>query len=172
MSEARLEDSVSAIVGHLFKQAMGSFPAGVAIIASGRGPERRGLTATAVCSVSAEPPRLLVCVNKSAEAHPVIRRHRCFGVSFLGESDEALAHRFAARDGSKGVVRFIDREWMELKSGAPVLAEAVASIDCSVEQEVDVGTHMIFIGSVLAVRCVGGEPLVYHAKRFAGLRPA
>ena len=172
MMQAARAQNAAADVGALFKEAMGAFAAGVAIIASGRGAERRGLTATAVCSVSAEPPRLLVCVNKSAEACPVIHRTQSFSVNLLAERESDPAQRFAARDGSKGEIRFADRDWSPLASGAPVLADALASVDCAVEREVDAGTHTIFIGSVLAVRCPGGEPLVYHARRFSALRPS
>jgi flavin reductase (DIM6/NTAB) family NADH-FMN oxidoreductase RutF len=93
-----------AAVAEAFRAAMARFPATVTIVATGRGDERRGFTATAVFSVSMAPPLLGVCVNKTVEAHDLISGNRCFTVNVLGREQEAIANRFAARDGSKGAL--------------------------------------------------------------------
>ena len=111
-----------------FKRALGQFAGGVAVIAAGIGDRRRGLTATAICSLSADPPKMLVCVNKSAEAHDVIADTGCFSINFLRHDQRGLAERFAALDGSKGASRFADAPWDRLVTGAPVLSSAVAEI--------------------------------------------
>src|SRR5690349_10286801 len=107
----------------LFRLAMRQLASAVTIVTSGSGPCRRGLTATAVCSLSADPPSLLVCINKQTECHEIIRQNGHFCVNALGADDEGLAGRFAGRDGSHGLSRFSAGSWTELVTGAPVLQE-------------------------------------------------
>lgn len=153
-----------------FKASMRRLAATVTIVTTGQGPSRRGFTATAVCSVSMMPPRLLVCVNQSAEAHPLILQHASFCVNLLGESQRSLAESFAAVDGSKGVARFGDGEWMELATGAPALSTALACIDCSLFQAIESGTHTIVIGDVRGVHLNATEaPLLYYDRQFRKL---
>ena len=153
-----------------FKSAMRHVPAGVCIITSGQADERRGLTATAMCSVSAAPPTLLVCVNRNAEAHPVITRERRFCVNILSAEDGPLADRFAALDGSKGVGRFSDRDWTNLGARTPALADALVSIECELTESVEVATHGIFIGAVTAVRVnPTRSPLIYYDRKYRQL---
>lgn len=155
-----------------FKRAMRQLAGGVAVIASGRGEFRRGLTATAVCSLSASPARLLVCVNRSAEAHDVIAGTRSFSVNILGDDQQWVAERFAAMDGSKGAVRFTGEPWTELVTGAPVLPSAIAAFDCELETEMATETHTIYIGRVVETRCDdAGMPLVYHQRQFCAPTP-
>jgi flavin reductase (DIM6/NTAB) family NADH-FMN oxidoreductase RutF len=142
---------------------------GVAIITAGTGPKRRGFTATAVCSVSADPPTVLVCANRSAEAHDVIAHHRHFCINLLASGDAALADRFAARDGSKGAIRFEGRDWQDLGTGAPALADALVNLDCEVDQSFTTGTHTVFFGLVRGARVNPADPLVYFDQRFRAL---
>ena len=144
--------------------------AGVCIITAGQGEDRRGLTATAMCSVSADPPTLLVCVNRTAEAHPVIGRERRFCVNILSSGEEELANRFAALDGSKGVVRFADRDWTTLGERTPALADALVAIECVLTEALDVATHGIFIGKVAMVRTDPSKsPLIYYDREYRTL---
>jgi flavin reductase (DIM6/NTAB) family NADH-FMN oxidoreductase RutF len=155
-----------------FKRAMRQLAGGVAVIASGNGDRRRGLTATAVCSLSSTPARLLVCVNRSAEAHDVIAGTRCFSVNILGDDQQALAERFAALDGSKGAIRFAGERWSELVTGAPVLQSAIAAFDCELDAELPTETHTVYIGRVVKTICDdAGMPLVYHQRQFCAPTP-
>ena len=151
-----------------FRAAMRELAAGVAIVASGSGHRRRGMTATAVCSLSAEPPALLVCVNRNAECHKTILECGSFCVNLLGSEGEALASRFAGRTGERGVERFSDEHWGVLSTGAPVLLDAIASFDCTLREAIDAGTHSIFVGDVEAVMVEASRSaLIYRAGRFA-----
>jgi flavin reductase (DIM6/NTAB) family NADH-FMN oxidoreductase RutF len=155
-----------------FRRAMRQLAGGVAIIAAGSGERRRGLTATAVCSLSASPARILVCVNRSAEAHDVIAAARRFSVNLLRHDQQAVAESFAAMDGSKGAVRFVSGAWTQLATGAPVLSSAVAAIDCELETELTADTHTIYIGRVVETICDDeGTPLVYHRRQFCAPTP-
>lgn len=168
----------SAVMGQLgapgiadeFKIAMRHLVGAVTIITSGTGERRRGLTATAMCSVCASPPTILVCVNRSAEAHAFIKEGGAFCVNLLSDKDNALADRFAALDGTKGVARFEGRSWSEISTGAPVLDDALASFDCRVTETFDTETHTIFIGLVRGVRVnPGARPLLYYDRKYREL---
>jgi flavin reductase (DIM6/NTAB) family NADH-FMN oxidoreductase RutF len=151
-----------------FREAMARFPATVTVVTTGRGEGRRGFTATAVFSVSMAPPLVGVCINKSAEAHDLVAANRCFSVNVLTDDQETVANRFAARDGSKGAVRFESDRWETLPTGSPCLASAAANIDCELVSGLDVGTHTLVLGKVKAVRLnEREEPLMYFDRRFA-----
>ncbi len=153
----------------VFKLAMRRLAAGVTIITTCHDGERCGLTATAVCSLSADPPQLLVCVNRSARAHDVIRRGANLCVNLLARRHKALAGYFAG--GRKGEERFRSGKWTTLKTNAPVLDDALASFDCVVRETMESSTHTIFIGQVVDVRLrAEGHPLLYAGGAYAGLQ--
>ena len=153
-----------------FKRGMRQFAAGVSIVTVAYEGTRDGLTATAVTSISAEPPHLLVCVNATAGAHGPIHRSGSFCLNLLARDQEAIAKRFAGMDGAARGDRFALGTWATLSTGAPVLDGALANFDCIVVREIEAATHTVFIGRVLAVRTdPHGEPLIYGDGRFAGL---
>ena len=157
-------------IAEAFKGAMRHVPGAVTIITTGGGEHRRGLTATAMCSVCASPPTILVCVNRSADAHSFIVEGGAFCVNLLGAQDQALANRFASLDGSKGTIRFEGREWKENVTGAPVLEDALASLDCRVTETFDTETHTIFIGLVHGVQVNERiKPLIYYDRSYREL---
>ena len=126
---------------------------------------RGGLTATAVCSVSADPPQMLVCVNRSSSAEAVIVSAGRFGVSFLSQEQEKVAYAFAASLEN----RFDHAEWMELGSGVPLLQGAAAAFDCVVVQTVQAGTHTIFIGAIVAAISQDVPNLMYKAGAYGAI---
>lgn len=130
------------------------------------------MTATAVASVTAEPARLLVCVNRSTWAHGIISQSRVLGVNVLGADALDLAQRFAG--GVPPEEKFAQGAWLTATSGAPLLANALASFDCVVREVVEASTHDIIICEVLGVllRKPGGDPLIYFDGAFLGERPA
>jgi flavin reductase (DIM6/NTAB) family NADH-FMN oxidoreductase RutF len=147
----------------LFVAGMRLHAAGVTVVTTLHLGRRAGLTATSVCSVSAEPPQILVCVNREADANAPIHASRRFCVNVLAADQHRLADRFAGRFGDVGEVRFAQGGWTRLATGAPVLEGCRASFDCSVVAVLEAGTHTIFVGLVEAV-AVRPElaPLVYH----------
>jgi flavin reductase len=151
-----------------FKKALRGVAGAVSIVTSGSYPARRGLTVTAACSLSVEPSTVLVCVNKSAGAHDTIVKTRAFGWNVLSSGHVPLAQTFAGLDGSKGDIRFVEKEWSSLKTGAPILIDALCSFDCRVIGVHPTGTHTIFVGAVLAeTHRDDREPLVYRQGQFA-----
>ncbi|WP_246519938.1 flavin reductase family protein [Ancylobacter lacus] len=151
-----------------FRAAMRELAGGVTIITAAGPNGPRGLTATAVCSVSAEPPTLLVCVNRATEGHGAIDGAGSFCVNVTATEHRDLAEHFAGRGGLRGAERFLHGRWDTLATGAPVLADALAAFDCRVIQRLDWGTHTVFLGAVAATRIAAAErpALVYRGGAF------
>ena len=133
--------------------------------------ERQGLTATAVCSVSADPPTLLCCVNRGSISHAAIRDAKLFAVNVLALEDKALADRFAKP--ISGEEKFEHGMWTQLLTGAPILKSASAALDCRLSQVIDVATHGILVGEIQAVsiRQHGVKPLLYTSGGYGGFAP-
>lgn len=155
-----------------FKEAMRHCAGAIALVTVGHETGRRtGLTATAVCSLSDDPPSLLICVNRNASAHPRIRSERCFGVSFLGDQHTALALAFSGQKGIDGDDRFSFGNWTTAATGAPLLQDAVVAFDCELRQEWETRTHSVFVGDIRNAnfRCEA-QPLLYLRGTFHGVR--
>lgn len=139
----------------------------VTIIAVGDAGRRTGLTATAVCSLTDSPPTLLACVNRSASAHKPIQTIRSFSINLLARDQSELAMAFSGRAGLEGEARFAAEEWMTLVTGAPVLKNALATLDCELVDEHGFDTHSVFIGRVRDGRWRENvEPLLYFQGSF------
>ena len=151
-----------AIDPTIFRQAMRRLAGGVGVITVGTGEDRTGLTATSVTALSAEPPRLLVCINRSASAWPLLTEYGSFGVNLLDSNQQDLADRFAGKSGEKGPARFTGTRWKSLVTGAPLLEGALAAIDCTVEEVIERHSHAIVIGRIEAVDLGNwSDPLLY-----------
>ena len=134
----------------------------VTVIACGAAPERSGLTATAFASLSDRPPTVLACVNQAAGAHDLIVRANAFSVNLLSTGQQQVAERFAGIGGLKGEARFAGLSWGTLATGSPILANALASLDCELVEQHTFSTHSIFIGRVVAGQFqAAAEPLLY-----------
>jgi flavin reductase (DIM6/NTAB) family NADH-FMN oxidoreductase RutF len=145
-----------------FRLAMREFANGVALVTTGHGEQRSGCTATSFCSLSLDPPSLIVCVSRDSSTLALLRTVNAFGVSILAGAHEHLADRFAGRGGLKGAARFAGSDWMTLVTGAPLLRDALAGMDCTVEEVLDRHTHAIVIGRVAAVHRDGQGPALIH----------
>jgi cob(II)yrinic acid a,c-diamide reductase len=126
----------------------------VALVTVGTEPGRRtGLTVTSACSLSDDPPSLLVCVNRTASAHAL------------------LALTFSGQNGINGDDRFALGRWIIGATGAPLLEHAVAAFDCVLMQEFETETHSVFIGEVRDTRIsVETSPLIYLCSSFQSVR--
>ena len=145
------------------RYGMRHFAVGVTIITAGEGADRAGLTATAVCSVTADPPRLVVFVNKNVAASDVVLNSGALCVNVLAGDQEEVAKAFAGMiEGVHGDARFAHGEWHALTTGAPTLDGALANFDCRVIKVFDESTHHAFLCEVLAT-CErnDGEALIY-----------
>ncbi|NUU02113.1 flavin reductase [Herbaspirillum robiniae] len=155
-----------------FRDAMSRLGAAVNIVTTDGPAGRHGLTVSAVCSVTDEPPTLLVCINQSAGAHDVVAANGRLCVNVLGAQHESLSDAFGRR-GLSTDERYARARWGTLQSGAPVLADAAVSLDCKIARAEQVGTHSVFFCSVLDI-AIAGEPngLIYFNRLYHPLGPA
>ena len=150
----------------LFRQVAGSFASGVTVITTGDDGEFHGMTASAFTSLSLEPTRVLVCVDKKAETLPALQSSGRFVVNILAADQEQLSRTFASKDSPQAHgLAGIDYELGEL--GVPVLNGALAYFECALAQEIDGGDHVIVIGEVENAG-VGEieDPLLYFRGRY------
>jgi flavin reductase (DIM6/NTAB) family NADH-FMN oxidoreductase RutF len=133
-----------------FRSIMGSFASGVSVVTTLDEDDRPyGLTCSAVCSVSAEPPLLLSCVRTPSSTLDTLRKRGYFAVNFLDSQARDLSDLFASRSQDK----FTDVQWgAGAASGMPVLERTVAHAECEVHDVIDAGDHAIVLG-----RLIGGE---------------
>ncbi|MEM7569811.1 MAG: flavin reductase family protein [Pseudomonadota bacterium] len=151
----------------VFKAGMRQLVGGVTAVTTMHEGRQAGLTATAVCSVSAEPPRLLVCVNCRGETYEMIGASRIFSVNILAREHEDLAKRFAGMLPLASGDKFEGDGWDSAATGAPMLKNALASFDCRVSMIMDTGSHGVVIGDIQHVRVRdGGSPLLYSSGEF------
>jgi len=148
-----------------FLNAMRRLTTTVSVISCAHEDTWFGMTATAVTSVCAEPPALLVCINGSAATHDPLLASARFCVNMLGVGQQNISAAFSGK--LKGVDRFSEGTWSLSDDGLPYLERAQASIFCRTERVVPFGTHSIFIGSVDWVS-LGGQiaPLLYEDGRY------
>jgi flavin reductase (DIM6/NTAB) family NADH-FMN oxidoreductase RutF len=135
-----------------FRRAMRHLAGGVSVITAGRANDITGMTVTSVSSLSVDPPTLIVSINRDSSSWPLIKRLGFFGVNILTADQLDVAERFTGKGGLKGADRFAGAEWFTGASGVPLLAGALAAIDCEVEDIVERHSHAIVIGRVLDVQ--------------------
>ena len=154
-----------------FFEIMASFPSGVAIVTTlDEQGAPKGLTTTAVASVSAHPPLLLVCVDLASRTLPALQARRRFVVNFLREGRSELALRFA----SKAEEKFGSLSWRPTESGLPLLVDdALAWAECETAEELETGDHVILLGSVDAGGGPSDEdtPLLYYRRSWGVWAP-
>ena len=156
-----------------FKQAMRHLIGGVSVITAGADEAKTGLTVTSAISLSLDPPTMMVCVNRNASAWPVIQRERHYCVNILDSRHQGLADRFAGRGGVNGAARYEGARWRQFATGAWGLEDALAVVDCAVEEIIERHSHGIMIGAVKWVHLGGGgEALIYGHGSYSALNLA
>lgn len=146
-----------------FREAMASFPSGVTVVTTTDWQGRRwGFTATSFCSLSLDPPLVLVCLAKDAQCHPAFAEAESWVVHVLGAEHSDLALRFA----TKGADKFSAAVFHESSRGHPVLADAGTVLECDTFDRHDGGDHTILVGRVHEVRLNHMTPTVYFRRGF------
>lgn len=151
-----------------YRNAMAQLAGAVNIVTTD-GPEgRAGFAATAVCSVSDNPPTLLVCINRNSSAHKYVTENGVLCVNTLAADQQELSALFGGKTPID--VRFAAGEWKRLETGAPALIGALASFDCRIRTVHDGGTHDILICDVLdSVIGDADEALIYFRRGYRSL---
>jgi flavin reductase (DIM6/NTAB) family NADH-FMN oxidoreductase RutF/DNA-binding GntR family transcriptional regulator len=146
----------------VFRDVIGRFASGVTVITARSEGNDFGTTASAVSSLSMEPPMLLICLNRTSETRKAILDAGWFAVNILRESQADLAYGFAKKSPDK----FRDVGTLRAPSGAALIAGALAQIECRVAETATGGTHTVFLGEVHHAAGDEGEPLTYYRGRF------
>ena len=150
-----------------FRDVMGTFATGVAIISTMVDGKAHGITANSFSSVSLDPPLVLFCLGRSSTNFDAFMATRNFAVNILAAGQDALSTRFAVFEGD----RFEGVQWHSWETGAPILDGATAAADCILEARHDAGDHVIMVGRALrAEKFSDASPLLYFKGGYANLR--
>jgi len=150
-----------------FKGAMRRLAASVTLVTMTKDGERYGITATAVTSVTAQPPSILVCVNRTTSVHALLTHGAQFCVNLLHHSHVELSNAFG------GFIKCDDKfafgTWHDSQHNVPYLKDAQANLFCVVDGLMDYGTHTIVIGKIESIITTGDvAPLIYQDGRYLG----
>lgn len=160
----------AAVTAPRFREAMSHVAGAVHLVATAGPAGKAGLTATAMTSVSDDPPTLLVCLNKASRTAAMIRDNGVFSVSTLGAGHRDLAEIFAGRTDVHGEARFGHGIWREALLAQPVLVDALAAFTVEVEEIRPVASHLVVIGRIIAVETGPDQPaLIYTRRHFSSL---
>lgn len=159
-------DDLSPMDRQLFVDAMSRSANGVNVVTTQGLGGCDGVTVSSACSVTADPPSLLVCIHHSSRSASAIESNGVFCLNVLAEHQQRVSEAFAARiDDLKD--RFSVGRWCTLITGSPVLEGAAAAFDCTVDHMLTEGTHRIFIARVVAAVSGDALPLVYARRRYS-----
>jgi flavin reductase (DIM6/NTAB) family NADH-FMN oxidoreductase RutF len=152
-----------------FRNALRHFPAGVTIVTIRSGEKVHGLTVSAFASVSADPPMVMVIIENRHRAYSLLQEEGAvYAVNILREDQSELSNRFA---WNKDEDRFAQGDWTTAATGAPVLADALAWLDCRIHGRYPAGSHTIYVGEVHASRVPQTDlpPLIYWNRAYRKL---
>ncbi len=146
----------------LFRDVIGRFASGVTVITTTVADRDFGTTASAVSSLSMDPPMLLICLNKTSETREAITQSQRFAVNILSEGQADLAFAFAKKSPDKFAQAQVDRG----PNGMPLIPGSLAQLECVVTETAVGGTHTVFLGEVIHAEGTDDPPLTYYRGRF------
>lgn len=163
--------AVAPVDADRFREAMSRVAAAVHIVTTAGSAGLGGLTASAVTSITVEPPMMLFCINKTSPSAARMIENGVFCINTLAVPDQPLSDIFAGRTDQHLEARFASGAWTKLVTGAPVLSTALAAFDCRLVEAKEVTTHLIMIGVVEAVAIAPeGEALLYAHRKYRTLQ--
>jgi flavin reductase (DIM6/NTAB) family NADH-FMN oxidoreductase RutF len=143
----------------LFRHVLGHFASSVTVVTTSYNNVDHGSPVSAFCSLSLEPPLVLVCINHHTLTHTLIAQAGLFVVNILGEDGEYLSRHFASRNMDK----FVGIAYRRGVTGMPLLEEALATIECRLVNQFPGGDHSIFVGEVISAHAADGcGSLLYY----------
>jgi flavin reductase (DIM6/NTAB) family NADH-FMN oxidoreductase RutF len=162
-----------AVQGQELRQALSRFATGVTVVTVKGNGRLHGMTANAFCSVSLDPPLVLVSIDHKARSYGLLSQAGRYVINVLAESQAAVADRFAGR-GPGSQDDFAGLAVWSGKTGVPVLADALAALECQLERVIDIADHGLFVGRVVALHLgsAAARPLLYYRRRYRRLDPA
>lgn len=148
-----------------FKATLGRFATGVTVVTTCDGERPAGVTVNAFASLSLHPPLVMVAIDQRSHLHDLVARAGYFAASILADEQIELSRRFAGQTGDRNE-RFRQTPTHEAVTGAPILDEALAYVDCRLVAVYPGGDHSIFVGQVEAGGVHPGDPLIYYRARY------
>ncbi len=148
-----------AVDAETFKRALGSWATGVTIVTSQDGALRHGMTVSAFNEVSMDPPLVVICADKTSNTQALIERVRAFSVSILSQGQDQLSRLFANKEREE--LRFDGLDCEIGVTGCPRIPGALAWLDCSVQQAIEAGDHVVYIGRVEKAGVKDLGPLIH-----------
>lgn len=154
-----------AVTPDRFRDALRLWASGVTVLTTRRAGGIQGITVSSFASLSLEPPLVLACIARKAGSHDLIGAERVFAVNVLADTQRGLADLAAGRSGAEGN-RLEGIPWHAESTGAPVLDDCLAWVDCTLHATVPGGDHTIFIGRVEASGQREGKPLLWFGSGY------
>lgn len=167
MTNLSKTENVQPVDQNVFRNVVGHFASGVTVITTAVNGELFGTTASAVSSLSMDPPMMLACLNRSSSTHDRVVEAGVFGINILAEDQGALAFHF----GRKGEDKFATVPHTLSPEGVPLIDGALATIVCQVAETPTGGTHTVFLGLVTHSEAHDREPLAYYRGTMGRLEP-
>jgi flavin reductase (DIM6/NTAB) family NADH-FMN oxidoreductase RutF len=147
-----------------FRKTLGHFATGVAVVTTSHGDSDHGLTVNAFTSVSLDPPLVLVCIDKKAESYGIMKKSRIFAINILSEKQKEQSLNFSRHELKD--IRFRNLKVKREVTGAPIIEDAIAYLDCKVVEIYDGGDHDIFVGAVQKLAFREADPLLFYAGKY------
>jgi flavin reductase (DIM6/NTAB) family NADH-FMN oxidoreductase RutF len=157
-----------AITKEDFKQTMSCWASGITVVTTKHEDGLFAMTASSFTSLSADPPLILVAVNKNARIHPKIAEQKSFGVMILDSNQEDISSAGAGFKGGDGHL-LPGIAFHQEVTGAPILNESLAWMDCSLDASYEAGDHTIYIGKIEATGSSKGDPLLWYSRGYRKL---
>lgn len=152
-----------------FLAAMANVANSVTIVTTVQNEHQFGATVSSFCSVSADPPAVLVCLNHSGVTAKAVAESKLFCVNVLPEGASELANKFALISAEEKTIEFERSHWTASSNGCPMLS-GVTAFDCKVTEAIKSSSHMIFIGEVVAMQQGAKPPLIYLNRQYRQLK--
>jgi len=150
-----------------YRAVLGRFASGVTVVTTvDEGGRDHGMTVSAFCSLSLEPPLVLVCIDQQASMHDMLQPERPFAVNVLSAGQEALSRRFASGDPPN---RFDGLGYRRGLTGVPLLEDVLAWLEARVDTRIPQGDHTIIVGRVESAATRQERPLLYYRGGYAQL---
>lgn len=150
-----------------FLEGMSHAAATVSVVTTDGPKGRAGITVSAMCSVSADPPSLLVCVHHMSQASEAVKQNGAFCVNVLRDDQAYISDTFAGRIKAPNDDKFACAEWRTQKTGAPALIDALVAFDCRLKKHIQWGSHHVFIADIVDIASEdSGHPLIYANRAY------
>jgi flavin reductase (DIM6/NTAB) family NADH-FMN oxidoreductase RutF len=169
--EETLQKAATHVSAMEYREALSRVASSVSVVTT-YGPHGiGGFTCSAVCSVTDEPPTIMVCVNRKSAVNAIIKANGVLCVNSLGAEQVELSQLFAGVGRVPMNERFAGPHWSVLATGSPYCTQSRVALDCRVADVREVGTHSVIFAEVQStVHASDGQPLIYHSRNYATIR--